>query len=89
MVRSLRYRAASNKECLSNEIQYAINTVTQYDSRVSVEIGRAAQFDSAAMKTIAFLALTFLSATYVCAIFSMSFFNYNLETKKWRVAKDF
>lgn len=89
MTRSLRYRAASNKERLSNEIQYAFNTVTQYDSRIGVEIGRAAQSDSAAMKTIAFLTLTFLPATYICAIFSMSFFNYNPDTGEWRVAKDF
>lgn len=89
MLRSLRHRAASNKERLSNEIQYAFNTVTQYDSRVTVEIGRAAQSDSAAMKTISFLTLTFLPATYVCAIFSMSFFNYSPDTGKWRVSNDF
>lgn len=89
MIRSLRHRAASNKERLSNEIQYAFNAVTQYDSRITVEIGRAAQSDSAAMKTIAFLTLTFLPATYVCAIFSMSFFNYSPEADKWSVSKNF
>jgi hypothetical protein len=89
MIRSLRYRAASNKERLSNEIQYAFNAVTQYDSRVSVEIGRAAQSDSAAMKMIAFLTLTFLPATYVCAIFSMSFFNFNPELNTWKVSQEF
>ncbi|KAH7064322.1 hypothetical protein BKA63DRAFT_525191 [Paraphoma chrysanthemicola] len=89
MIRSLRYRAASNKERLSNEIQYVFNAVTQYNSRISVEIGRAAQSDSAAMKTIAFLTLTFLPATYVCAVFSMSFFNYNPESETWKVSKEF
>lgn len=89
MLRSLRHRSASNKERLSSEMQYAFNTVTQYDSRVTVEIGRAAQSDSAAMKTISFLTLTFLPATYVCAIFSMSFFNYSPESGKWSVSSDF
>ncbi|KAF1962462.1 hypothetical protein CC80DRAFT_435461 [Byssothecium circinans] len=89
MLRSLRHRAASNKDRLNNEIQYAFNAVTQYDSRVTVEIGRAAQSDSAAMKTISFLTLTFFPATYVCAIFSMSFFNYSPESGKWRVSSDF
>ncbi|KAH7075152.1 hypothetical protein FB567DRAFT_184700 [Paraphoma chrysanthemicola] len=89
MIRSLRYRAASNKERLNNEIQYVFNAVTQYNSRISVEIGRAAQSDSAAMKTIAFLTLTFLPATYVCAVFSMSFFNYNPDSETWKVSKEF
>jgi hypothetical protein len=44
----------------------AFHTVAQYDSKVSVQVGQAAQSDSAAMKTIAFLGLTFLPATYVC-----------------------
>lgn len=43
----------------------AFNTVAQYDSRISVQIGQAAQSDSAAMKTIAFLTLAFLPATFI------------------------
>ena len=39
--------------------------MAQYDSRISVQIGQAAQSDSAAMKTIAFLTLAFLPATFV------------------------
>lgn len=89
MLRNLRHRSASNKERLNNEIQYAFNTVTQYDSRVTVEIGRAAQADSAAMKTIAFITLTFFPATFVCAIFSMSFFDFDPNTAQWKVSKDF
>ncbi len=43
----------------------AFNTVAQYDSRIAVQIGQAAQYDSAAMKTIAFLTLAFLPATFI------------------------
>jgi hypothetical protein len=89
MLSSLRSRSSSNKERLLNEIQLAYNTVAQYDSRISVEIGRAAHADSAAMKTIAFLTLTFFPATFISAIFSMSFFNYNPERDEWTVSKEF
>jgi membrane protein implicated in regulation of membrane protease activity len=86
---SLRSRSASNKERLLNEIHLAFNTVAQYDSRISVEIGRAAQSDSSAMKTIAFLTLTFFPAAFVSAIFSTSFFNYNPANDQWTVSKKF
>ncbi|KAG4422345.1 hypothetical protein IFR04_004497 [Cadophora malorum] len=76
VMKSLKYRAQANKERLINEITLAYNTVAQYDSRISVQIGQAAQSDSAAMKTIAFLTLAFLPATFVSAIFSMTFFDY-------------
>ncbi|KAH8585403.1 hypothetical protein B0O99DRAFT_657316 [Bisporella sp. PMI_857] len=89
MLTSLRHRSASNKQRLLNEIQLSFNTVAQYDSGISVEIGRAAQVDSAAMKTIAFLTLAFLPATFVSAIFSMSFFNYNADTGSWAVSDKF
>ncbi|OCK80315.1 hypothetical protein K432DRAFT_425842 [Lepidopterella palustris CBS 459.81] len=89
MLRSLRFRSASNKERLLNEIQLTFNTVAQYDSRISVQIGRAAQSDSSAMKTIAFLTLTFFPATFISAIFSMSFFNFNPDEDRWTVSKKF
>jgi len=75
----LRCRALATKERLANEIQLAFNIVAQYDSRVSVAIGRATQYDSYAMKTIAFLTLAFLPATFISALFSMSFFNYDRD----------
>lgn len=89
MVGSLRSRSISNKQRLLNEIQLAFNTVAQYDSRISVDIGHAAQNDSAAMKTIAFLTMTFFPATFISAIFSMSFFNYNPDTDEWSVSTKF
>jgi hypothetical protein len=89
MLSSLRSRSLSTKERLLNEIQLAYNVVAQYDSQISVEIGRAAHADSAAMKTIAFLTLTFFPATFISAIFSMSFFNYNPESDEWTVSKEF
>jgi hypothetical protein len=89
MLSSLQSRSTSNKERLLNEIQLAFNTVAQYDSHISLEIGRAAQVDSAAMKTIAFLTMTFFPATFISAIFSMSFFSYNPNTDQWFVSKMF
>lgn len=41
------------------------------------------------MKTIAFLTLTFFPATFTSAIFSMSFFNYNPDSGKWKVSEQF
>ncbi len=89
MLDSLLSRSTSNKERMLNEIQLAFNTVAQYDSQIGVEVGRAAQVDSAAMKTIAFLTLTFFPATFISAIFSMSFFNYNPDSERWTVSKKF
>ncbi|KAI1105318.1 hypothetical protein F4804DRAFT_304522 [Jackrogersella minutella] len=86
VIGNLRHRAASNRKRLQNEIQLAYNTVSQYDSEVSVRIGRAAQTDSAAMKTVAFLTMTFLPATFLSAIFSMSFFNYSADIDSWNVS---
>ncbi|KAH7146749.1 hypothetical protein B0J13DRAFT_524497 [Dactylonectria estremocensis] len=77
MFKSLRCRSSSNKERLQNEIQLAFNVVAQYDAGISLQIGRATQSDSAAMKTIAFLTLAFLPATFISAIFSTSFFAYD------------
>jgi Mg2+ and Co2+ transporter CorA len=89
MLRSLRVRAASNKERLQNEIELAFNLVTQCDARISLNIGRAAQADGAAMRTVAFVTLAFLPATFVCAIFSMSFFDYDSSSGSWSVSGDF
>jgi len=89
MLRSLRSRSTSNKERLLNEIQLAFNTVAQYDSRISVDIGQAAQKDSSAMKTIAFLTMTFFPATFISAIFSTSFFDFNPDTDEWSISSMF
>lgn len=89
MLRSLSLRSASNRNRLQNEIGLAFNTVAQYDARISLDIGRAAQADGAAMRTIAFVTLVFLPATFVCAIFSMSFFDYDASSGSWLVSPDF
>ncbi|WAO92361.1 Hypothetical protein NCS54_00986700 [Fusarium falciforme] len=89
IIQSLQCRASSNKERLLNEIQLTFNTVTQYDSRISVQIGRATQTDSAAMKTIAFATLAFLPATFISAVFSTSFFKIDEGTGKWGVSDKF
>lgn len=86
MLVSLKYRSASNQARLQNEIQLSFNIVAQSDARTSVEIGRAAQKDSAAMKTVAFLTLTFLPATFISAVFSTSFFNFDAEQGVWAVS---
>lgn len=86
MLDSLRFRSSSNKQRLQNEIQLAFHKVAQYDSSLSVEIGRNAQQDSAAMKTISFLTLTILPATFISSVFSMSFFNFNPDSNRWIVS---
>lgn len=86
MLVGLKYRSASNQARLQNEIQLSFNIVAQSDARTSVEIGRAAQKDSAAMKTVAFLTLAFLPATFISAIFSTSFFNFDTEQGIWAVS---
>ncbi|KAL4723565.1 hypothetical protein ACLX1H_009203 [Fusarium chlamydosporum] len=86
ILQSLRCRASANKERLLNEVQLAFNSVAQYDSRISVRIGKATQSDSAAMKTIAFVTLAFLPATFISALFSMSFFNVDDDTGEWTVS---
>lgn len=83
---SLKHRSASNQARLQNEIQLSFNIVAQSDARTSVEIGRAAQKDSAAMKTVAFLTLAFLPATFISAVFSTSFFNFDGGEAAWTVS---
>ncbi|TDZ49941.1 Vegetative incompatibility protein HET-E-1 [Colletotrichum trifolii] len=63
MISSLLERSDSNKARLFNEIGLAFNMVSQFDSGISVDISRATQKDSEAMKTVAFLTLLFLPAT--------------------------
>ncbi|KAL0939531.1 uncharacterized protein CTRU02_206141 [Colletotrichum truncatum] len=88
MIGSLQERSASNKARLLNEIALAFNMVAQFDSGISVAIGRAAQKDSSAMKTVAFLTLLFLPATFVSAIFSTTFFEFKSESE-WVVSEKF
>jgi hypothetical protein len=85
MLHSLKARSSSNRERLFNEIQLAYNVVSQYDSQTSVAIGRATQYDSFSMRTVAFLTLAFLPATFISALFSMSFFNFDQDTG-WSVS---
>lgn len=89
MLKSLRCRSQSNHERMKNEIQLAFNTVAQFDSKVAVDIGRAAQQDSSAMKTVAFLTLAFFPATYICALFSMSYFSLDDTSGRWHVSDKF
>lgn len=65
MLRSLKMRSQSNTERLRNEINLVFNTVAQYDSKISVQIGQAAQMDSSAMRTISLQTLIFLPATFI------------------------
>lgn len=85
---SLKQRSTSNEKRLQNELQLAFNMVAQHDAYVSVQIGRAAQSDSAAMKTVAFVTLAFLPPTFVSAIFSMSFFSFSSDSG-WVVSDKF
>jgi hypothetical protein len=89
MLRSLSLRSGSNKERLQNEINLAFNTVAQSDARTSVDISRATQSDSAAMKSIAFVTLAFLPATFISAVFSMSFFSFDSDSGSWSVSDKF
>ncbi|KAK1658813.1 hypothetical protein BDP55DRAFT_372526 [Colletotrichum godetiae] len=89
MITSLQERSASNKARHFNEISLAYNMVAQFDSGISVDIGRATQRDSEAMKTVAFLTLLFLPATFVSAVFSTSFFDYDSGADSWNVSGKF
>jgi Mg2+ and Co2+ transporter CorA len=90
-----RHRSSSNEKRLQNEIQLAYNTVSQADAKTSVEISQssmkishAAQIDSSAMKTIAFVTLAFLPPTFISSIFSMSFFQCG-ENNGWAMSNKF
>ncbi|KAK7954590.1 hypothetical protein PG996_015397 [Apiospora saccharicola] len=88
LLKGLRWRSNANEKRLQNEIQLAFHMVTQYDSGVSVAIGKAAKEDSAAMKTISTLTLTFLPPTFISSIFSMSFFKFDTDTG-WAMSGNF
>ncbi|KAK8040860.1 hypothetical protein PG994_013867 [Apiospora phragmitis] len=88
LLKGLRWRSKANEKRLQNEIQLAFHMVTQYDSGVSVAIGKAAKEDSAAMKTISMLTLTFLPPTFISSIFSMSFFKFDTDTS-WAMSHNF
>ncbi|KAK8066569.1 hypothetical protein PG997_013316 [Apiospora hydei] len=88
LLKGLRWRSKANERRLQNEIQLAFHMVTQYDSGVSVAIGKAAKEDSAAMKTVSMLTLAFLPATFISSIFSMSFFKFDTDTG-WTVSNNF
>ncbi|KAH6645075.1 hypothetical protein BKA67DRAFT_595993 [Truncatella angustata] len=81
MIESLRGRSISNEKRLQNEIQLAFNIV-------ALQMGRATQTDSAAMKTVSVLTLAFLPPTFISAIFSMSFFNFDPDSG-WAVSSQF
>ncbi|CAG8418485.1 unnamed protein product [Penicillium salamii] len=87
-IANLRHRSTSNEKRLRNEIQLAFNTVAQHNAGTSVEIGRAAQIDSSAMKTIAFVTLIFLPPTFISSLFSMSFFQCG-QDNGWGVSNKF
>lgn len=89
MISSLRHRSASNKDRLQNEIQLSFNIAAQHDTAISVDIGRAAQADSSAMKTIAFFTMAFLPATFLSSVFSTSFFSYSVDSGAWNVSDKF
>ncbi|KAK6849481.1 hypothetical protein PG995_013314 [Apiospora arundinis] len=88
LLKGLRCRSMANEKRLQNEIQLAFHMVTQYDSGVSVAIGKAAKEDSAAMKTIATLTLIFLPPTFISSVFSMSFFKFDTDTG-WTMSSNF
>ncbi|KAI2625665.1 hypothetical protein GGR54DRAFT_592520 [Hypoxylon sp. NC1633] len=85
----LSFREESNRARLQNEIQLAFNMAAQYDTAISVEIGRASKADSSAMKTIAFFTMAFLPATFLSSIFSMSFFDYDADADVWSISAKF
>ncbi|KAI1467641.1 uncharacterized protein F4812DRAFT_430290 [Daldinia caldariorum] len=89
MLSNLRHRSISNRERLQNEIQLAFNTVAQYDAGISVQIGRAAQLDGAAMRKVAFVTMMFLPATFISAVFSMSFFDFDADSGAWNISGKF
>ncbi|KAF2256773.1 hypothetical protein BU26DRAFT_499399 [Trematosphaeria pertusa] len=74
---NLQIRAIAYKDRMNNEITLSFNSVNQYDTRISLEIGRSQLIDSTALRTIAFLTLACLPATLVCSIFGAPFFSFS------------
>ncbi|KAE9370170.1 hypothetical protein N431DRAFT_308690, partial [Stipitochalara longipes BDJ] len=88
VLKSLRLRSQAIQARLQNEINLQFNLVSQYDSRISVRVGQAAQSDSAAMRTISILTLVFLPGTFVSAVFGTTFFGHG-DDSPWTVSNDF
>lgn len=72
LLSNLAYRSASNDARLRNEINLAFNVVNQQDTK--------------AVRIISIVTLTFLPATFVSTLFSMSFFNYDGESGRWKMS---
>ncbi|KAM3072418.1 hypothetical protein ACMFMG_009221 [Clarireedia jacksonii] len=93
MLKGFHLRSKALEERLRNEISLAFSTVSQYDSRITVQISEAMRIDSFTMRNAATLGLLFLPGTFVCAIFSTSFFNFspdnNSQTQRWIVSEKF
>ncbi|KAJ5951271.1 uncharacterized protein N7479_009684, partial [Penicillium vulpinum] len=87
-IANLRHRSISNDKRLQNEIQSAFGITAKRNAETSVEIGRAARMDSAAMKTIALVTLIFLPPTFISSVFSMSFFHID-DNNAWGLSNEF
>ncbi|KAH6671908.1 hypothetical protein B0J14DRAFT_669371 [Halenospora varia] len=79
-------RCASYRDRMKNDIQLALNVVSQDEARASVEIAKASKSDSQAMKVTSLIALVFLPPTYVSAVFSTSFFDFGTDSSTWAVS---
>lgn len=54
--------------------------ITQQDSKINVKIAKAAKQDSSSMTAIAILGFTFLPAMLVASMFSMSMFDFSIDS---------
>ncbi|KAL9116190.1 MAG: hypothetical protein Q9227_000561 [Pyrenula ochraceoflavens] len=77
IIENLKLRSQANEKRLQNEITLAYNLIAQRDSKIMMDLGKAAKSDGGAMKAIAIVTMAFLPATFTSAIFSMSFFNFS------------
>ncbi len=85
-IQGLRVRSISNRDRLQNEIQFSFNIVAQSIANSSVQIHRAVESDSSVMKTVALATALFIPLNFVATVFSMSFFNYSVDTGGWTVS---
>jgi hypothetical protein len=58
-------------------------------AKVNLQIARAVRKDSIPMRTIAYVTLVFLPGALVAAIFGMNFFQFDPETRKLVVGRNF
>lgn len=56
--------------------------ISQVDNRLNAKMAAASSRDSAAMKTLAFLATLFLPGTFIASIFSTGMFNWKVDPDK-------